>query len=352
MNLKKGCPILPKFKLGILGGTFDHFHLGQKFFLKKSFQFCEKIIIGLTSDEFTKSKFLATAVLPFKKRRQELEEFLKEKEFLRRTRIIKINNPFPLAIFNPQIECLFITKKTEKNAQILNLKRIKKNLPPLKIIKVPIVTNSQGECFSSEKIRSGDMDRKGEIYIEDKFFEKTFFPPKKLRSILKNPLGRLLLGSEKKIQTAALKVKEKLKLFPPVFLVTVGDIVTLSLVKERVIPDLSIVDFKVGRKQIYQNISQLGFSSKIRVKEAINEPGTLNPELFQAIKSFSGKSSLVIRVLGEEDLAVLPAVLLLPLNSFVCYGQPGKGIVVIKITERIKQKFKKVVHQFQEKDRE
>lgn len=375
MNLKKKSLILPRFKLGILGGTFDHLHAGQKAFLEKAFLVCQEILIGLTSEKFTQDKFISKTVLPFKKRKQELEKFLKTKKFFKRARIVEIDSPFPPAIFNPKIECLFMTEKTEKNAQILNLKRIKKNLPSLRMIKFPIVTNDQGECISSEKIRLGQMDRAGRVFVETKFFKKIHFLPQGVRPLLKKPLGRLVLGSEKNLAEAALKVKKILKITPPVFLVTVGDVVTLSLIKEGVMPDLSIVDFKVGRRKVYQDITQLGFSSNVRVRKAINEPGTLNPEIFLKIEKFikdrfwikSGMTkrsreartirkwvhpSLVIKVLGEEDLASLPAVLLFPLKTLVCYGQPETGIVVIEVTERRKQEFKQILHQFQLKDRQ
>lgn len=347
----------PRFKLGILGGTFDYLHAGHETFLEKSFLICQKILIGLTSERFTKNKLLAKTVLPFVKRKKELEDFLKERDFLKRAKIVKIDSPFPPAIFNPQIECLLITKKTEKNAKILNLKRIEKKLPLLETVKVPIVTNSQGVCLSSEKIRLGQMDRDGNFYVEPKFFKKTHFLPRKIRPFLKKPLGQLFSGSEKDLQVAALKVKKNLKKSFPTFLIAVGDIVTLSLVGEGVVPDLMIVDFKVKRKEIYQDISELGLIPHIRVKEVKNKAGTLEPHLFSAIYDdfkilFKSNDSLVIRVLGEEDLAALPAVLLAPLKSLVCYGQPEEGIVAILVTEEKKKEIKKVVQRFQERERE
>ena len=265
---------------------------------------------------------------------------------------------------------MIITEKTRSNAEILNLKRKEKNLSPLKIINLPIVVNNQGECLSSEKIRLGQMDREGRVFVENKFFKKTYFLPQKVRPFLKKPLGELISGSEKDLQEAALKVKKGLKSFSPPFLITVGDIVTLSLVESGVVPNLMIVDFKVKRKEIYQDISELGLTPHLRVKEVKNIAGTLNSELFKVIKNslsvilnsiqnlyrfrvkpgMTKNSQLVIRVLGEEDLAALPAVLLAPLNSLVCYGQPEEGIVIVKVTEKKKQEVKDLLYQFQEKD--
>jgi len=353
MNSKAGFRSFPKFKLACLGGTFDHFHKGHQAFLEKGFEVAQKVVIGLTSERFTKKKILSEAILSFKKRKKELKAFLKQKRFLKRTEIIKIEGPFTPRILDPEIECLVVSEKTKKNAKPLNQKRIENNLTPLEVMVVSIIVNKNGECISSEKIRLGKMDRNGEVFVNEIFFEKTFLLPQKLRSSLKEPLDELISGSEKNLKQAALEFKRRLEDFYPIMLIAVGDIVTLSLVKEGIIPNLSIVDFKVDRKEIYQDITQLGFSSNIKVEEAANEPGTLNPELFKVIKnSLNSKKPLVIKVSGEEDLAVLPAVLLAPLNSLVLYGQPRKGIVVIKVTEKKKKEIKKVICQFQEKEKE
>jgi hypothetical protein len=49
---------------------------------------------------------------------------------------------------------------------------------------------------------------------------------------------------------------------------------------------------------------------------------------------------------GEEDLAVLPAILLSPLSWVVIYGQPEEGLVYIPITQEIKLKSLKLLQKF------
>ena len=44
-----------------------------------------------------------------------------------------------------------------------------------------------------------------------------------------------------------------------------------------------------------------------------------------------------IVVEGEEDLLTLIAVLYAPENSFVIYGQPHSGVVVVKVTGQKKR---------------
>ncbi|MBS7648640.1 GTP-dependent dephospho-CoA kinase family protein, partial [Candidatus Bathyarchaeota archaeon] len=66
----------------------------------------------------------------------------------------------------------------------------------------------------------------------------------------------------------------------------------------------------------------------------------------EAIKS---KDSVGILVDGEEDLLAIVAVLLAPENSFVVYGQPGEGIVVIKVNEDSKRKMHEILSRMEYK---
>lgn len=348
---------MPKFELACLGGTFDHLHLGHQFFLTEAFKIAQKVIVGLTSDQYTQDKILPETIFKFKKRKQELEAFLKKKGFLKRTQIVKIEGPFSPKILNPEIQALIVTEKTKEEAPFLNQKRQEKGLPPLEVMLVPLVVGKDGQCLTAARIRRGEIDRQGNLFVEQKFYEKTLVLPQKLRPQLKKPLGELILGSEEKLKQAASKVKKRLENQPPTIFITVGDVTTLSLINEGIVPDLSIVDFKVGRKEIYQNITELGFHPKIRVKEITSLAGTLNRDVFltirEGMKNFLKlRQRLVIRVFGEEDLTALPAVLFTPLSSLVCYGQPGEGIVTIKVTEGKKKEIRKLVRQFEVKERE
>ncbi|MCK5157960.1 MAG: DUF359 domain-containing protein, partial [Candidatus Heimdallarchaeota archaeon] len=55
------------------------------------------------------------------------------------------------------------------------------------------------------------------------------------------------------------------------------------------------------------------------------------------------KEPIVLLITGEEDLLVFPAVLEAPENSFVVYGQPHEGIVLIKVTMNARFKFEKLI---------
>jgi len=51
----------------------------------------------------------------------------------------------------------------------------------------------------------------------------------------------------------------------------------------------------------------------------------------------NGKNE-IIRVEGEEDLAVIPCILLSPIGTNIIYGWPGKGMKLIVTDESIRKK--------------
>jgi uncharacterized protein (UPF0218 family) len=64
-----------------------------------------------------------------------------------------------------------------------------------------------------------------------------------------------------------------------------------------------------------------------------NPQGTLTEEAIEAVRQalLSAEHTHIV-VSGEEDLLVLTAVEYAPENSFVIYGQPHCGVVVVKVT--------------------
>jgi uncharacterized protein (UPF0218 family) len=150
-----------------------------------------------------------------------------------------------------------------------------------------------------------------------------------MRIKLKKPIGILIRGSFAETMRAFKDMTEKEK---PTVTISVGDTVSKNLVENHVFPQLSIVDNRVMRRSL-QSVPPVT-EKVIRIK---NAPGTISQEAVRAVQD-ALKSSCCIKMIvdGEEDLLTLIAVLYAPDNSFVVYGQPYEGIVVVKATKEKK----------------
>jgi hypothetical protein len=68
-----------------------------------------------------------------------------------------------------------------------------------------------------------------------------------------------------------------------------------------------------------------------------NPQGTLTQEAINATReAIEDKRSVRMVVEGEEDLLTIVALLYAPENSYIVYGQPLEGIVVVKATKNKK----------------
>jgi hypothetical protein len=150
-----------------------------------------------------------------------------------------------------------------------------------------------------------------------------------LRIKLKKPIGTLIRGSFAETMKTFKDMTEKEK--PPV-IISVGDTVSRNLAEKHVLPQLSIVDNRVMRRNI--EAIPLTAEKTIHIK---NPPGTITEEALGAIQD-ALKSNCHVKIVvdGEEDLLTLIAVLYAPENSFVIYGQPREGVVVVKATNEKK----------------
>jgi uncharacterized protein (UPF0218 family) len=159
--------------------------------------------------------------------------------------------------------------------------------------------------------------------------------PEKLRDLLKTPVGKLV---DEKVLIKLLK-NEK-------YIISIGDQVTYTLLKHDIEPSFCVVDFKTKRgkcsKEIINTLKSFGKKSIV----VENPAGTLSDDLFETIKLAIKNlklGSLRIEVIGEEDLASLPAIYYAPPDATIIYGLPNKGVLVIKPTKDMKDKVKEVL---------
>ncbi len=149
--------------------------------------------------------------------------------------------------------------------------------------------------------------------------------PEEMRKELKKPLGALMQFGEFISKYGKMKI------------ISVGDIVTLSLLERGIKPFLAVYDFRTMR-------SGLGKSDRERIKAAYpsfstvkNPPGSITVELEERAKELSKKGGALF-VEGEEDLAALVFMKISPGGCVILYGQPNEGVVAVECNEKSRKK--------------
>jgi cytidyltransferase-like protein len=325
---------MKKYKIVASGGTFDMFHKGHREFLRYQLSLSEKVLLGITSDNFITLK--KHSVSPFAVRKKSVTSFLKKEGALDRVEILPINeNAIPNAWKDAPIEAIVVTEQTRSGVQKLQK-------PSMQIIEAPLVVASDGSVISSTSIRKGVMSRDGVVYIDAKWLTTDLSLPVSLREELGKPLGKLYADAAPLIKTIHKNKKT---------VVTVGDSITMWCNDHEVSPVLSVIDLIIQRKKIPKGLGAHTFKGKEVFFYAKNPPGKITAELFSVIKTIFAtdllKQRVVLQIEGEEDLAVMPIVLAAPLGFTVLYGQPAKGAVVMEITEELKTNVYNLLRRFE-----
>ena len=146
-----------------------------------------------------------------------------------------------------------------------------------------------------------------------------------LRNELKKPLGKVIKGPP---TTTMKKLEDLIARDNPPIVVSVGDIVSQNLYRHRFCLKLMIIDNKCMRKKVW--------STRLQAEKVVhvqNPQGTLTEEAIKATQeAIEDDRRREIIVDGEEDLLALIAILYAPENSYIVYGQPLEGMVVVKAT--------------------
>lgn len=325
-----------KHKHSAVGGTFDRFHKGHQSLLFSSFQKSERVTIGISSDEFA-GKRLKTNFEDYQTRFKQVEGFLQTNNFHARASIVKLDDVFGTTLTDNTIDSVIVTKETMEGARKINLERAKKGLSELKVTVIPLVLGQRQKVISSTNIRSGITNRFGEDYFL-KIGNVKYILPDESRPLISKPQGKII--SEKDLELFDFSKYSKI--------ILVGDIVTKTFIKHEFKFDLAVVDLKTKKRRLFKSLADLGLNQVNNLVTVKNKRGTITKTTTKAIRNtiIRNLSAAVIKVIGEEDLAVIPVVILAPLTSLVFYGQRDEGIVCIEVTEKTKEKFTKLLGYF------
>lgn len=146
-----------------VGGTFDVFHKGHSLLLEEAFKIGDKVLIGLTTDEFARSLNKPHKIDCYDKRLKELNRFLAERGLEKRAIILPIDDQFGPTVESDEIEGIIVSEETEPGAEQINRLRVEKGKRPLLIIVFMMVLAEDGKPISSTRIRRQEVDRFGRL---------------------------------------------------------------------------------------------------------------------------------------------------------------------------------------------
>jgi pantetheine-phosphate adenylyltransferase len=321
---------MKKYQLVALGGTFDHFHKGHERFLTYALSLSHTVIVGITNDKLALKKTLPQAIQPLVLRKAAVVSFLEKKQLKKRSRLVLLNDIYGPTLQPDSIQALVATRITYPGAVQVNQKRRQLGLKTLPIYICPMVKSNDGRYLSSTRIRQGRVARSGQVYRH--LLPSTHVLPDDTREQLRQPLGQLLTTG------IAKKIRQLCRQSQPFTIALVGDVVTQFFQTQHLPFDWAAVDLKIGRQPIRKP------PSYVFVATARNRPGTIAKGAVRAIwRLEKTQKPGFLKIIGEEDLLVIPFVLSLPLTSYVFYGQPNQGVVAVEVTESAKAYFSSIL---------
>src|SRR3989344_3109489 len=307
------------------GGTFDLQHKGHISLLDRAFNIGKRVSIGLSTESFCKE----IGKTPYESqqiRRKNLVVYLKSKHLEERAKSTWLNNIYGTTAKDKTLEAIIVSDETVQGADLINKRRIKQKLNKLKVIICPQILAEDGKKISTGRIKNGDISTEGLSYKQFLLNLSGMRFNNQILANLKKPFGKIIT------------ITKSTKFEKP--LIAVGDVSVKNLLKNRISPNISIADFFVNRRRVFKNLDELGFAQPNADYVVDNKPGQISKDLIETVQKVikNNKSSQIILVNGEEDLAFIPALLLSPIPATVVYGQPNKGLVRVDVTPQAKDR--------------
>ncbi|MHA2407106.1 MAG: pantetheine-phosphate adenylyltransferase [Candidatus Ranarchaeia archaeon] len=324
----------------IFSGTFDRLHKGHKHILHRAFSLARFVLIGITSNKMVESKQLSELIQPVEVRIKELEMYLESVNYSERYEIKIIEDPLGFATAIEEVDAILVSEEPGpfKWAKRINRVREAKGWIPLEIITIPFIKTQTKKRISSLAIRQRKINRDGIVIKKtpqrrkiDELVQKHLVLPVELRETLRKPFGKLITDGSfsdiTKLVIAQIRQKDSK-------VIAVGDVISQQLDKQNYQAHIYFIDFKTKREGISEYIPKSDHIISIR-----NPPGEITSEVWTSLQiALDTKGTTVIVVKGEEDLLVLPSILLAPEGSMILYGQPEEGVVLISVSKELQKK--------------
>lgn len=304
-----------------MGGTFDHLHLGHQTFINFASQFADFLTIGITDERMIRDKTYAGAIQSFEVRKNAVIQFCHQHQI--RCKVFRLVDQYGPTLDSESVDAVAVTEDTVLGGKKINELRQKLKLRPLIIHVCSLVRDEMGEVISSSRIRAGLINRSGMRY--DRIFQKDLIITDQQKTFFSQPQGELVESPDQASNFNAVVGDKSLKFF----------------LDHHWPVNLGVYDLKEKRaanKDLESLIKQPDLT-------ALSSQGIISAQLIATLQLALTNRKKFIFVEGEEDLAAVALVLLLPLESCIYYGQPKLGIIEMIATEHKKNQFFEILSQ-------
>jgi len=153
---------LRRFRLAVLGGTFDHLHVGHQALLATAFQVGEEVAVGITTDRFVADhpKPLRRRIQPFRTRRAALVRWVRRNFPHRKWRVVPLETAFGRSV-DLEVDALVVSRDTVAGGRAVNRERRRLRRPTIPLVIVPLALADDLEPVSSRRVRAGTIETDG-----------------------------------------------------------------------------------------------------------------------------------------------------------------------------------------------
>lgn len=172
---------------------------------------------------------------------------------------------------------------------------------------------------------------------------KLYTLPKDLRNTLRNM--HELMENSIVIVGSCKEAANKIKLIIGSAIIwAIGDVVCSTLMKYGPMPKVCVFDERTLREPSHEPIDISKFS---KVLEVLNPRGTISEDTLNKLKNITKvKGNVAVKVVGEEDLVALAALIMADIDSYIVYGLPGRGVALIPVTSNNKEVARRLLSRF------
>jgi len=123
-------------------------------------------------------------------------------------------------------------------------------------------------------------------------------------------------------------------------IISVGDATTEKLLSLNIVPSIQIVDGREQRER--RKLPEKRYATEIK---CVNPASSISNDAIIAFKNaLTSEKPVRITVDGEEDLMGVVILAFAPDDSVMFYGQPLEGLVVVRVNEESRNRFKEVIN--------